>query len=128
MESLRAGSSMLKDGTRIWIAPEGTRSADGSLGAFKSGGFRMALETGAAILPVAIDGTRHVLRAKGFVVQSHHRVVVTLLPPIDPAAYGVERRKALMIDVRGAIARALGQDPGPAQQPTEAGAPRAAQA
>jgi 1-acyl-sn-glycerol-3-phosphate acyltransferase len=109
--SLRAGAAMLQDGTRIWIAPEGTRSWDGRLGAFKSGGFRMALETGTPILPAAIDGTRHVLPAKGFVVQQHKRVAVTLLPPIDPARYGLERRKELMRDVRDAIARALGQDP-----------------
>ena len=110
--SLRAGSEMLQQGTRIWIAPEGTRSKDGSLAPFKSGGFRMALETGAPILPVAIDGTRHVLPAKGFVVEKHHRVVVTVLPPVDPARYGLEGRKALVSDVRAAIARALGQDPG----------------
>jgi 1-acyl-sn-glycerol-3-phosphate acyltransferase len=109
--SLRAGAAMLQEGTRIWIAPEGTRSWDGQLGPFKSGGFRMALETGAPILPVAIDGTRRVLPAKGFVVQQHQRVAVTLLPPIDPARYGMERRKELMRDVRDAIARALGQDP-----------------
>jgi hypothetical protein len=32
------------------------------------------------------------------------------LPPIDPAPYGVERRKELMDAVRRAIAGALGQD------------------
>ena len=78
---------------------------------FKSGGFRLALETGAPILPVAIDGTRRILPAKGLVVQRHQRVVVTILPPIDPAPYGLERRKELMRDVRAAIATALGQDP-----------------
>lgn len=109
--SLHASAEKLKEGTRIWIAPEGTRSWDGRLGKFKSGGFRLALETGAPILPVAIDGTRRILPAKGLVVQRHQRVVVTILPPIDPAPYGLERRKELMRDVRAAIATALGQDP-----------------
>ncbi|HSO00259.1 MAG TPA: lysophospholipid acyltransferase family protein [Candidatus Nanopelagicales bacterium] len=109
--SLRASASMLKEGTRIWIAPEGTRSWDGRLNRFKSGGFRLALETQTPILPVAIDGTRKVLPAKGFVVRRHQQVVVTLLPPIDPMPYGTERRKELMRDVRAAIAVALGQDP-----------------
>ena len=111
VESLRAGSAMLDRGTRIWIAPEGTRSPDGALGEFKSGGFRMALESRTRILPVAIDGTRRILPAKGFVVHKGQRVRVTLLPPIDPGRYGMERRKALMNDVRQSIAQALGQEP-----------------
>jgi 1-acyl-sn-glycerol-3-phosphate acyltransferase len=109
--SLRAAATMLREGTRIWIAPEGTRSATGALGPFKSGGFRMAIETGTPILPVAIDGTRLVLPARRYVVQEHHRVVLTILPPVDPKPYGLEGRKALMDEVRTSIARALGQDP-----------------
>lgn len=103
------GGSLLAGGVRVWIAPEGTRSRTGELGPFKSGGFRMALELGVRILPVAIAGTRDVLPAKGFVVQRGKRVAVTILPPIDPAAYGEERRKDLTADVRAAIAAALGQ-------------------
>jgi 1-acyl-sn-glycerol-3-phosphate acyltransferase len=103
------GRSLLAAGTRVWIAPEGTRSRTGALGPFKSGGFRMALEQGVRILPVAITGTRDVLPAQGFVVHTGKRVKVTILPPIDPAPYGVERRKELMDEVRRAIARALGQ-------------------
>jgi 1-acyl-sn-glycerol-3-phosphate acyltransferase len=121
--SLRAAAAMLREGTRIWIAPEGTRSATGALGPFKSGGFRMAIETGTPILPVAIDGTRQVLPARKYVVQEHHRVVLTILPPIDPKPYGIEGRKVLMNEVRTSIARVLGQDPHASAAP--GGAPRA---
>jgi 1-acyl-sn-glycerol-3-phosphate acyltransferase len=109
IESLRASESLLTAGTRVWIAPEGTRSDTGELGPFKSGGFRMALDTGCRILPIAIEGTRHVLPARKVVVRRGHHVVVTMLPPIDPRAYGIERRKDLMRDVRAVIAGALGQ-------------------
>lgn len=105
--SLRQGGSLLREGTHIWIAPEGTRSPTGALGEFKSGGFRMALDAGARILPVAIDGTRRVLPAHGRAVQTDQRVTVTILPPIDPAAYGLERRKELQAAVRAAIAAPL---------------------
>src|SRR5262245_62554370 len=85
VESLRErGGSLLASGTRVWIAPEGTRSRTGEVGQFKSGGFRMALEHRVRILPVAIEGTRNVLPAKGFVVQNGKRVVVRVLSPFDP--------------------------------------------
>jgi 1-acyl-sn-glycerol-3-phosphate acyltransferase len=108
MKSLRESGSMLKDGTHVWIAPEGTRSVTGALGPFKSGGFRMALETGSRILPVAIEGTRDILPAKGAIVRTNKHVTVTICPPIDPRAYGLDRRKELMADVREVIEKALG--------------------
>jgi 1-acyl-sn-glycerol-3-phosphate acyltransferase len=109
IESLHKGAAMLEHGTLLWIAPEGTRSATGQLGRFKSGGFHVALATGHRILPVAIDGTRDILRARGVMVHRDKRVVVTILPPIDPKVYGVERRHELADAVRDAIAGALGQ-------------------
>ncbi len=87
------GGSLLAGGTRVWIAPEGTRSRTGRLGPFKSGGFRMALDLGVRILPVGIEGTRDVLPAQGFVVRTGKSVKVTVLPPVDPAAYGVDWRR-----------------------------------
>jgi 1-acyl-sn-glycerol-3-phosphate acyltransferase len=107
--SLHGAVAQLAKGRHIYIAPEGTRASDGRLGPFKSGGFRMALEAGARIVPVAIDGTRHVLPPRTLVVQTGKRVVVTIRPPIDPKEYGVERRKELMEAVRASLAGALGQ-------------------
>lgn len=59
--SLRAAGEQFASGVSVWIAPEGTRSEDGTIGSLKKGGFRLALETGTPILPVAISGTRNVL-------------------------------------------------------------------
>jgi len=42
--------------------PEGTRSASGELLPFKDGAFRLAIETGADILPLAVTGTHTALR------------------------------------------------------------------
>jgi 1-acyl-sn-glycerol-3-phosphate acyltransferase len=107
-ESLRSvGGALVNSGTSVWIAPEGTRSRTGALGDFKSGGFRMALDMNLRILPVAIDGTRHVLPAKGAIVQTGQSVKVTILAPIDPSTYGEARRKDLMADVKHAIESAL---------------------
>jgi 1-acyl-sn-glycerol-3-phosphate acyltransferase len=52
-------ATLLRDGeTNILVFPEGVRSATGELGAFKPGGFAMALEAGAPIVPVGLAGTR----------------------------------------------------------------------
>jgi 1-acyl-sn-glycerol-3-phosphate acyltransferase len=110
IHSLREqGGSLLSSGGRVWIAPEGTRSLTGKLGPFKSGGFRLALENHVRILPVAIEGTRDALPPHSLIVQPNKRVKVTILPIVDPAAYGVDRRKELTAEVRRRIASALGQ-------------------
>jgi 1-acyl-sn-glycerol-3-phosphate acyltransferase len=45
-------------GRRVcWHSPEVTRSLDGALGPFKKGGFMLALQTGAMIVPIGICGT-----------------------------------------------------------------------
>lgn len=107
VQSLRESASMLERGTLLWIAPEGTRSVTGKLGSFKSGGFHLAIESGHRILPIAIEGTRHVLQSGTIDLHRNCHVSVTILPPIDPRAYGADRRKELMDAVRDAIASAL---------------------
>ena len=46
----------------VMIFPEGTRSLDGEIRAFKDGAFRLAITTGTPILPMAVHGTRSALR------------------------------------------------------------------
>ncbi len=107
VQSLRDSASMLEHGTLLWIAPEGTRSVTGELGSFKSGGFHVALETGHRILPIAITGTRRVLQSGTIDLHRDRHVSVTILPPIDPRAFGPSRRKELVDAVRNAIASEL---------------------
>jgi glycerol-3-phosphate dehydrogenase (NAD(P)+) len=56
-----AAQAVARGGT-VLIFPEGTRIRSGSLGRPKRGVGRLALETGAAVLPVAVHGTEHVRR------------------------------------------------------------------
>ena len=43
------------------VFPEGTRTPDEAVHAFKSGAFVLALKAGVPVLPVAIDGTYDIL-------------------------------------------------------------------
>lgn len=108
IESMRRAAQSLADGMNIWISPEGTRSRDGSLGPFRKGGFHLALEAGARILPLSIAGTRGVLAAKSRTVHPGAKVSVVVCEPVDPAEFGVQRIDELIAHVRAAIANAHG--------------------
>lgn len=106
MRSLDRARDAIKNGTSIWIAPEGTRSSSGELGSFKKGGFHLAMGAGARILPVSVIGTEAVLPAKGTRVVEGQRVKVVVAPPVDPAGYD-KRLSDLMMEVRSRLMSGL---------------------
>ena len=61
-ETIETARGILDRGGAVCIFPEGTRIRSGSLGTPKRGAGRLALETGACVLPVAVIGTEHVRR------------------------------------------------------------------
>jgi len=56
-EAMAACARWLARGMPVMLFPEGTRSRDGQLLPFKDGAFRLAIETGAEILPLAVSET-----------------------------------------------------------------------
>ncbi|TNF61613.1 MAG: 1-acyl-sn-glycerol-3-phosphate acyltransferase [Burkholderiales bacterium] len=52
------GQRLLDQGTWVIMFPEGTRIARGHKGTYKSGGTRLALATGAPVIPVAVTSGR----------------------------------------------------------------------
>jgi 1-acyl-sn-glycerol-3-phosphate acyltransferase len=61
-ESMTTAKLALERGGTVVIFPEGTRIRQGSLGHPKRGVGRLALETGASVLPVAVIGSEQVRR------------------------------------------------------------------
>lgn len=51
----------LDRGVPVMIFPEGTRSKTGKIQAFKDGAFKLAIEAGAEVLPMAVAGTESAL-------------------------------------------------------------------
>lgn len=60
-DALDAGSRVLSHGGVLGLYPEGTRSPDGRLYRGRTGVARLALMSGAPVLPVALKGTREAL-------------------------------------------------------------------
>jgi 1-acyl-sn-glycerol-3-phosphate acyltransferase len=105
--SVVAAGNALAKGLHILVYPEGTRSRDGRLQAFKKGPFYLAMETGAPIVPIAISGTEGMMR-KGSAAITPGVAKMQLLPVIEPSAY--ETREDLLKAVRTELAEALPEE------------------
>ncbi len=98
----------------VMIFPEGTRSKTQEMLPFKDGAFRLAIESGAPILPIAVAGTRNAM-AKGTFRFLSARALAQVLEPITTAGMTLEdlpRLKAMarerIDDGRRALASELG--------------------
>jgi 1-acyl-sn-glycerol-3-phosphate acyltransferase len=69
------------------IFPEGTRSPDGRLRAFKPGAFQLALDARVPILPIVISGTADALPKHGFVLRGRHQIGIRVLPEVPYASF-----------------------------------------
>ena len=65
-EVVRRAKSVLAQRCSVMFMPEGTRSKDGRVRAFQDGAFRLAIEAGVPVLPLAIDGTAGALPKHGW--------------------------------------------------------------
>jgi 1-acyl-sn-glycerol-3-phosphate acyltransferase len=66
MGSLLEAAARVRDGANVLVFPEGTRSRDGNLQAFKKGAFVLATQAGVPIVPVAIEGSGRCFPPQGF--------------------------------------------------------------
>jgi 1-acyl-sn-glycerol-3-phosphate acyltransferase len=107
-QMMAASEQALREGNPIMMFPEGTRSEDGRLKAFKHGAFTLAKRVGAPILPIVVEGTAAALPKRGFVLQGRHaiRIRVDAIPYARVAPLSVE---ALTEHVHAIIAAELGE-------------------
>lgn len=85
--AMETARKIIEDGHVFGIHPEGTRSPDGRLYRGHTGVARLAMETGAPIIPTALIGTRDI-QAPGQVMPGKGKVTVIYGTPIE-----VERRE-----------------------------------
>jgi 1-acyl-sn-glycerol-3-phosphate acyltransferase len=91
--SLDIGLEVLTDGQVLGIYPEGTRSPDGRLYKFRTGVARLALRSGAPVVPVGLIGTHDVKPPTGW--RWHRRPLsVHFGPPLDFSGRAADERSA----------------------------------
>ena len=86
--ALDTAAGVLADGKLLGIYPEGTRAPDEHLYRGRTGVARLAVDTGAPVVPVALVGTRKIQPPGRLVMRPFHAVTVRFGPPLyaDPAA------------------------------------------
>jgi 1-acyl-sn-glycerol-3-phosphate acyltransferase len=73
--------AVLREGRSILIFPEGTFGYTAGLRPFRLGAFKMAASTGLPVCPIALSGTREILRADNKLFWPGS-ITVTICPPV----------------------------------------------
>ena len=98
----------LESGRSVLFFPEGTFSAAAGLRPFRLGAFKLAVDTGVSVVPLALRGTRQVLRA-GRMVPRPGPVALWVGAPLAPAGDGWRSVVALRDRVADAVAAHCGE-------------------
>jgi 1-acyl-sn-glycerol-3-phosphate acyltransferase len=114
--TIDAATERIRGGCSVVIFPEGTRSRDGHLGPFKKGGFHLAINSGADVVPVAIRGSRAIM-PRGAALMRAGVVDIDIGEPISTAGLGDVNRQQLLEQVRARISEMLGEPAVPSKAP-----------
>jgi 1-acyl-sn-glycerol-3-phosphate acyltransferase len=90
-------------GHSLLVFPEGTRTRNGRVGAFRPGVLRLGFELGLPIVPVAVTGMFEVLR-KGEIFVVPGKVTVHIEKPVDTRGVPDKDFPALVQHVRDIVA------------------------
>ena len=102
MEALNQATENVKNGQSMIVFPEGTRSKNGEIGEFKGGSFRIAVKTGAPIVPLRIEGTRNIMENNGYWMRPG-KIELHILPPVETKGLSKEEQRALPEKIRQII-------------------------
>jgi 1-acyl-sn-glycerol-3-phosphate acyltransferase len=109
LRSLELGEEVLRQGEAFGVYPEGTRSPDGRLHRGRTGVARMALNSGATLLPCAVIGTDKV-QPPGSNGVRPSKVTVRFGAPIDVEGLSQRFQKAALLRaITDATMDAIGQ-------------------
>jgi len=104
--SIDLGARLLREGYSFLAFPEGTRSRDGRLGAFKKGAFIMAMKARVPIIPITIANSSAIQPPGKYAIRPGV-VDVIVHDPIETADYRLEDRDDVLELTRAAILSGL---------------------
>ena len=110
-ESISVAAKKIKEGASVMIFPEGTRSIDGNIRAFKKGGFVLAVDSGVPIIPIILQGTRSIMPKGRIRIRTGH-VYMDIQPPLETSGYTRESKDDLIEKVRAVICEKFDQRAG----------------
>ncbi len=102
LASMNMASEVIRQGTSVFIFPEGTRSVDGVIRDFKKGVFVLAVKSQQPIVPVSISGSYRILRKNSWMIHPGE-IRFSIGNPIQTAGIDNTGRGLLMQQVREAI-------------------------
>ncbi|HEU4525469.1 MAG TPA: lysophospholipid acyltransferase family protein [Gemmatimonadales bacterium] len=114
VEAMAKCREVLRRKVSVMIFPEGTRSSTTELLPFKDGAFRLAIDAGVPILPLALHGTATALRKHDWRIGPSTAVVEVLAPVettgLTPADVPALKRQVrdLIVEARDRLAAELG--------------------
>ncbi|KAG2668222.1 hypothetical protein I3760_15G150200 [Carya illinoinensis] len=98
LECLKRCMNLTAKGASVFFFPEGTRSKDGKLGAFKKGAFSVAAKTKVPVVPITLKGTGKIMPPGMESILNLGCVEVVIHKPIegsDPEVLCNEARKTI---------------------------------
>jgi 1-acyl-sn-glycerol-3-phosphate acyltransferase len=107
VEVMNRARRYLDRGMSVMMFPEGTRSIDGKLLPFKAGAFKLAVDAGVPVLPIAVSGTAQGM-PKGSPWVRPSELTLRILEPVPTAGLTDRDLRKLRDGVRSQIAGALG--------------------
>jgi 1-acyl-sn-glycerol-3-phosphate acyltransferase len=102
-KSYDQAAERIRNGVPVVLFPEGTRSRDGALKPFKRGSFYLAIQAGVPVVPITLNGTRHVHEPDTLHVRSG-RTEMIMHPPLSTAGLTAQDVDLLSARVHRCIA------------------------
>lgn len=82
-EAMHRINRVLGRGVSVLLFPEGTRSPDGKIHAFKMGAFKLARDNKIEILPIVVDGTGQAMPKKSWLIKKKSTFIVSIGKPVS---------------------------------------------